>query len=127
MTHGTHGSTFGGNPLAMAAGNAVLDIILEKNFLKNVKKKSSYFDEGLNKIIKRYPKVIGEIRGVGLMKGLKMIVDNTEFIKRLMKHKMLCLKAAENVIRIFPPLIVENKELDEAINKIEIVCKEMSS
>ena len=126
MTHGTHGSTFGGNPLAMAAGNAVLDIILEKDFLKSVKKKSLYFDEGLNKIKKKYPKVIGEIRGVGLMKGLQMLVDNTDFIKRLMNHKMLSLKAAENVIRIFPPLIVKTNELDEAISKIEIVCKEMN-
>ena len=126
MTHGTHGSTFGGNPLAMAAGNAVLDIIFEKNFLNNVKKKSEYFDQGLNKIKNKYPKIIGEIRGVGLIKGLKMLVDNVEFMKKLMKHKMLTVKAEENVIRLFPPLIVNNKELDEAISKIETVCKEMS-
>ena len=69
MTPGTHGSTFGGNPLAMAVGNAVLDIILEKNFLKNVKVKGEYFDESLNKIKKKYPKIIEEVRGVGLIKG----------------------------------------------------------
>ena len=74
----------------------------------------------------KYPKIIGEIRGIGLIKGLKMLVDNVEFIKKLMNHKMLTVKAEENVIRLFPPLIVENKELDEAINKIEKVCKEMS-
>ncbi len=126
MTPGTHGSTFGGNPLAMAAGNAVLDIILKKKFFSNVKKKGNYFDKGLNKIKKKYPKIIGEIRGIGLIKGLKMLVDNSQFIKKLMKHKMLAVKAEENVIRLFPPLIVQNKELDEALSKIEKVCKEMS-
>jgi len=126
MTVGTHGSTFGGNPLAMAVGNAVLDIILEKDFFKKVKQKGEYFDKGLHKIIENYPKIIKEIRGAGLMKGLKMTVDNTEFIKKLMNHKMLTIKAEENVIRIFPPLTVNNKELDEAIDKIEKVCKEMS-
>jgi len=126
MTPGTHGSTFGGNPLAMAIGNAVLDIIFQKDFLNNVKKKGEYFDEALNKIKKKYPKIIGEIRGVGLIKGLKMLVDNVEFMKKLMENKMLTVKAEENVIRLFPPLIVNNKELDEAISKIEKVCEEMN-
>ena len=126
MTPGTHGSTFGGNPLAMAVGNAVLDVILKKDFLNNVEKKGKYFDQGLNKIKNAFPKIIGEIRGAGLIKGLKMLVDNTEFIQKLMKHKMLAIKAEENVIRLFPPLIVSNNELDEAIEKIEKVCKEMS-
>ena len=126
MTPGTHGSTFGGNPLAMAVGNAVLDIILEKNFLKSVKIKGEYFDSALNKIKKKYPKIIGEIRGIGLIKGLKMLVDNVEFMKKLMNHKMLTVKAEENVIRLFPPLIVDNKELDEAVNKIEKVCEEIN-
>ena len=126
MTPGSHGSTFGGNPLAMAVGNAVLDVLFEKDFLSNVKKKGEYFHNGLNKLKEKYPKVIGEVRGVGLIKGLRMLVDNVEFIKKLMDHKMLTIKAEENVIRLFPPLIVNNKELDEAINKIEKVCKEMS-
>jgi acetylornithine/N-succinyldiaminopimelate aminotransferase len=126
MTTGTHGSTFGGNPLAMAVGNAVLDVIFEKNFLKKVKQKGEYFYQELNKIKKKYPKIIGEIRGIGLMIGLKMLVDNTEFMKKLMNHKMLTVKAEENVIRLFPPLIINNEELDEAISKIQIVCKEMS-
>ena len=126
MTPGTHGSTFGGNPLAMSVGNAVLDIIFGKNFLENVKQKGKYFDQGLNKMKDKYPKIIAEIRGAGLIKGLKMLVDNTEFIKRLMNHKMLAIKAEENVTRLFPPLIVNNKELDEAIEKIDKVCQEMS-
>ena len=126
MTPGTHGSTFGGNPLAMAVGNAVLDIMFEKDFLNNVKTKGKYFDKGLKKIKDKYPKIIKEIRGAGLMKGLKMLVDNVEFMKKLMNHKMLTVKAEENVIRLFPPLVVNNKELDEATKKIEKVCKEMS-
>ena len=123
MTAGTHGSTFGGNPLAMAVGNAVLDVIFEKDFLKNVKKKGEYFHGELNKVKEKYPKIIGEIRGLGLMTGLRMLVDNTEFIKKLMDNKMLAVKAEENVIRLFPSLVVSKNELDEAINKIEIVCK----
>ncbi len=126
MTPGTHGSTFGGNPLAMAVGNGVLDVIFEKGFLDKVKEKGKYFDNGLNLIKKKYPKIIEEVRGVGLIKGLKVSVDNVEFIKKLMNHKMLTVKAEENVIRLFPPLIVQNEELDEAIKKIEKVCKEMS-
>ena len=126
MTPGTHGSTFGGNPLAMAVGNAVLDIIFEKDFFKNVEKKGEYFQDGLKKIKDKYPKIIEEVRGVGLIKGLKMLVDNDEFIKKLMNNKMLTVKASENVIRLFPPLIVSNKEIDEAFSKIEKVCKEMS-
>jgi len=107
-------------------GNAVLDVLFKKDFLKNVKEKGNYFDEGLNKIKTKYPKIIGEIRGIGLIKGLKMLVDNVEFMKKLMNHKMLTVKAEENVIRLFPPLIVQNQELDEALSKIEKVCKEMS-
>ena len=126
MTPGTHGSTFGGNPLAMAVGNSVLDILFEKDFFNKVKQKGEYFDTGLNKIKNKFPKIITEVRGIGLMKGIKVSVDNSEFIKKLMNHKMLTVKAEESVIRLFPPLIVENKELDEAIDKIQIVCKEMS-
>ncbi len=126
MTHGTHGSTFGGNPLAMSVGNAVLDIILKKDFFKNVSDKGDYFDKGLKKIKENYPKVIGEIRGVGLLKGIKMLVDNDKFIKKLMANKMLTVKASENVIRLFPSLLVNEQELDEAFDKIEKVCKEMS-
>ena len=107
MTAGTHGSTFGGNPLAMAAGNAVLDVIFEKDFFNISKQKGLYFHQGLSIIKKKYPKIIEEIRGVGLMIGLKMIVNNTEFIKKLMDNKMLTIKAEENVIRIFPPLTVK--------------------
>ena len=126
MTPGTHGSTFGGNPLAMAAGNAVLDIIFDKGFLDNVKQKGEYFGQILTKLKDKYPKIIGEIRGEGLIRGVKMLVNNVEFMKKLMEQKLLTVKAEENVIRLFPPLIIENKQLDEAISKMEKVCKEIS-
>jgi len=126
MTPGTHGSTFGGNPLAMAIGNGVLDIILQDGFLDNVKKISKYFDQELISLKKKYSKVILEVRGRGLLKGLKLSVDNTKFIEILMKYKMLVVKAEEQVIRLFPALIVSKKEIDEAISKIDKTCKEMS-
>ena len=126
MTAGTHGSTFGGNPLAMAVGNGVLDIILSKGFLENVKKISTYFDKELINIKKKYPKIILEVRGRGLLKGLKLGVDNQKFIEILMKYKMLAIKAEEQVVRLVPALIISKKEIDEATNKICKVCKEMS-
>ena len=126
MTSGTHGSTFGGNPLAMAVGNGVLDIILQDGFLDNVKKISEYFDQKLISLKKKYSKIILEVRGRGLLKGLKLAVDNTKFIETLMKYKMLVVKAEEQVIRLFPALIVSKKEIDEAISKIDKTCKEMS-
>ena len=126
MTPGTHGSTFGGNPLAMAVGNGVLDVILQEGFLENVKKISKYFDQKLINLKKKYPKIISEIRGRGLLKGLKLSVDNTKFVEVLMKYKMLVVKAEEQVIRLFPALIISKKEIDEAISKIDQACKKMS-
>ena len=124
MMPGTHGSTFGGNPLAMAVGNAVLDIILSKDFFNNVKIKGNYFDNGLKKLKDDYPKIIEEVRGIGLIKGLKMRVDNNEFMAKLLKHKMLIVKAEENCLRLFPSLMVTNQELDEGLEIIQKTCKE---
>ena len=126
MTPGTHGSTFGGNPLAMAVGNGVLDIILKKGFLENVKNISEYFHKELTKLKKKFPKIILEIRGRGLIKGLKLSVDNAIFIETLIKHKMLVVKAEEQVIRLFPALIVSKKEIDESIVKLEKACSELN-
>ena len=125
MTPGTHGSTFGGNPLAMSIGNAVLDQILKKNFLKNVKKVSKYFNFELKKLKNEFPNVIKEIRGVGLLLGIQLFNDQTDFIKRLMKNKLLTIKAGENVIRLLPPLTVKKKEIDVAVKIIRKVCKEI--
>ena len=124
MTPGTHGSTFGGNPLAMEIGNAVLDKIMNKKFLKNVQKSSKYFLNELNKIKIEYPGIIKEIRGIGLLIGLQLHKDQTKFIKKLEKNKLLTIRAAENVIRILPPLNVKKLEIDMSIKIIKKVCKE---
>ena len=124
MTPGTHGSTFGGNPLAMAVGNAVLDQI-NNNLLLNVSKMSKYFINELNKIKIKYPKVIKEVRGVGLLIGLQLFKDQTEFIKKLMENKLLTIRAAENVIRILPPLNVTKREIDIALKIISKVCNQI--
>ena len=122
MTAGTHGSTFGGNPLAMSVGNAVLDQILKKGFLSNVKKLSKYFHSELNKLRKEFPKVIKEVRGVGLLIGLQLHNDQTNFVQKLMDNKLLTIRAAENVIRILPPLNVKKEEINMAIKIIKKVC-----
>jgi len=122
MTPGTHGSTFGGNPLAMAVGNAVLDQIFKKGFLKRVKNLSKYFNHELNKIKKEFPKVIKEVRGVGFLIGLQLFSDQKKFIQKLMDNKLLTIRAAENVIRILPPLTVTKKEINLAIKIIKKVC-----
>ena len=122
MTAGTHGSTFGGNPLGMSVGNAVLDQIFKKGFLSNVKKLSRYFYLELNKLKKEFPTIIKEVRGVGLLIGLQLYNDQTKFIQKLMDNKLLTIRAAENVIRILPPLNVKKQEIDIAIKIIKKVC-----
>jgi len=123
MLPGTHGSTFGGNPLAMTVGNAVLDQILKKGFLQNVKKLSKFFHLELNKIKEQFPKVIKEVRGRGLLIGLQLNFDQTKFIQQLMDNKLLTIRAAENVIRILPPLNVKKSEINTALKIIKKVCK----
>jgi len=124
MTPGTHGSTFGGNPLAMSVGNAVLDQIFKKGFLKNVQKISKYFHSELKKIQKQYSNIIKEVRGVGLLIGLQLHSDQAKFIQKLMDNKLLTIRAGENVIRILPPLTVKKKEINLAIKIIRKVCNE---
>jgi len=126
MTVGTHGSTFGGNPLAMAVGNSVMDIIANKKFLQNVKNISKYFLLNLNKIKEKYPRVIKEIRGRGLLIGIQLYTDQANFIKKLMENKLLTIRAAENVVRILPPLNVKKNEIDQAIKVIKKVCIEVN-
>jgi len=124
MTAGTHGSTFGGNPLAMAVGNSVMDIIANKKFLNNVKSISKYFLLNLNNIKEKYPTVIKEIRGRGLLIGIELHTDQANFIKKLMENKLLTIRAAENVVRILPPLNVKKNEIDQALKMIKKVCSE---
>ena len=123
MTAGTHGTTFGGNPLAMSISNKVFDIISDKKFLKNVKLRSKHFHDELRKLKNKYPKIIDEIRGRGFLIGIKLVVDQTKFIKKLMDNRLLTIRAAENVVRVLPPLNVNKKEIDQAIKIIEVVCK----
>ena len=123
MKPGSHGTTFGGNPLAMSVGNAVLDVIFKKNFLKNVRNMSKYFKTKLNIIQKQNQKVIKEVRGTGLLLGLQLKVNQAKFIEKLMKEKLLTIRAAENVVRILPPLNVSKKEIDQAVTIINKVCK----
>ncbi len=124
MTPGTHGTTNGGNPLAMSVGNAVLDQIFKKRFLKNVQKTSKYFHKELNKIKINYPKLIKEVRGMGLLIGLQLFNDPTKFIKKLQDNKLLTIRSGENTIRILPPLNVKKSEIDIAIKIIKKVCEE---
>ena len=125
MTPGTHGSTFGGNPLAMAVGNKVMDIITNKKFLNNVKSLSKYFLFKLNKVQEKYPNLIKQIRGRGFLIGIQLYKDQTVFIKKLMDNQLLTIRAAENVIRILPPLNVKKNEIDLAIKIIEKVCSQI--
>jgi len=126
MTAGTHGSTFGGNPLAMAVGNSVMDIISNKKFLNNVKNISKYFFSNLNHIKNEYPNIIKEIRGRGLLIGIQLKVDQIKFIKKLMDNKLLTIRAAENVVRVLPPLNVKKNEVDQALKIIKKVCSEIN-
>jgi len=123
MKPGLHGSTFGGNPLAMSVGNAVIDVLSKKGFLNNVRKNGKYFHQELKKIKAKYPKVIKEVRGQGLLIGLKLHIDQTNFIKMLLKKKLLTVKASENVVRLLPPLNVTKKEINLALKIINNVCE----
>ncbi len=122
MVVGTHGSTFGGNPLAMAVGNAVLDLLLEENFLAQVQASSELLQSKLNELIARYPNILGEISGRGLMLGLTCQVPNTELLVALRTAGLLVGKAGNNMIRLLPPLNISDADIDESIKIIDSVC-----
>ena len=115
MTAGSHASTFGGNPLAMAVGNAVLDVVLDPEFLPHVQDVANYTRQQLARLVSEHPSVFEDVRGQGLMLGLKMRVPNTEFVGELFKHHMLAVGAGDNVVRLLPPLIIEEGEVREAV------------
>jgi acetylornithine/N-succinyldiaminopimelate aminotransferase len=127
MTAGTHGSTFGGNPLAMACGNAVLDVMLKPGFLDHVRKVSLLFKQRLAELKDRHPDVIAEVRGEGLLVGLRMVVPNTQLVDELRADKMLAVSAGENVIRLLPPLIVSESEITDAVERIDRACGRIES
>ena len=124
MKIGTHGSTFAGSPLAMGLANAVLDIMLKPGFDKHILEVSKYFFDRLNEIKNKFPKIIKEIRGKGLIIGLQFFEDPSKFSTAFQKNKLLTVKASDNVIRILPPLNVKKKEIDEAIEIIKKTLQE---
>jgi acetylornithine/N-succinyldiaminopimelate aminotransferase len=124
MTAGTHGSTFGGNPLAMAAADAVLDVMLADGFLDHVRKMGDRLWTELGKLVNAHPRVLEERRGVGLMLGLKCRIPNTEFGKRLRDNGLLTVGAGDNVVRLVPPLIVEPSHIEEAMDILNRTCGE---
>jgi acetylornithine/N-succinyldiaminopimelate aminotransferase len=122
ITPGTHGSTFGGNPLAVAAGNAVLDEVTKPAFLDNVRKMALLFRQRLAEIKDRHPTVIAEVRGEGLLIGLKSLVPNGELADACRAEKLLSVLAGDNVMRLVPPLIVTEAEVSEAFDRLDRAC-----
>ena len=122
MTPGTHGSTFGGNPLAAAAGNAVLDVILEPGFLEHVQQTAILFKQRLAELKDRHPKVIAEVRGEGLLIGVRAVVPYGDLVNALRDEKLLSVGAGENVVRLAPPLIIGEAEVAEAVARIDRAC-----
>jgi acetylornithine/N-succinyldiaminopimelate aminotransferase len=126
MTAGTHGSTFGGNPLAMAVGNAVLDVMLAPGFLDRVRRTGLVFKQKLAEIKDRYPAVVAEVRGEGLLVGLRAVVPNAELVDELRAERMLTAAAGDNVVRLLPPLIASEDEIAEAVRRIERACDRLA-
>jgi len=122
MTAGTHGTTFGGNPLAMAVGNAVLDVVLKPDFLEHVQKLSLLMKQRLAELMDRHPSVIAEIRGHGLMMGLRTHVLNSDFVAKAREQKLIVLSAGDNVVRLLPPLILSEEDMAEAIRRLDATC-----
>ena len=127
MTPGTHGSTFGGNPLAMAAANAMLDVVTKPGFLDHVRKIALLFKQRLAEMKDRHPAVIAELRGEGLLLGLKCNVPNGELIDALRDEKVLAVAAGDNVARLVPPLIVSESEVGEAMARLDRACTAIES
>ncbi|MEC5289265.1 aspartate aminotransferase family protein [Aurantimonas sp. C2-6-R+9] len=126
MTPGTHGTTYGGNPLAMAVGNAVLDIVLADGFLEHVRDTALLFKQSLASLADRYPDVVEEIRGEGLLLGLKAKVPNTELVAGMREQGLLAVPAGDNVVRLLPPLILTADEVREGMARIETAVASLS-
>ena len=122
LTAGSHGSTFGGRPLAMACANAVLDILLADGFLANVERMGRLLRARLEALVKRYPNILVDVRGAGLMLGIKCIVPNTEMVNKLRDAGLLTVGAGDNAVRVLPPLIVEEAHVEEALAILDKVC-----
>ena len=122
---GTHGSTFGGNPLAATCANAVLDVVLEAGFLKQLVKTGKLIERELSKIAADYPSVIEEIRGIGMMWGIRCITSNMDLVSKAFEKNLLTVPAGENVVRFLPPLIAREDHVHEAVEILGSCCKEL--
>jgi acetylornithine/N-succinyldiaminopimelate aminotransferase len=122
MTPGSHGSTFGGNPLAVAAASAVLDVMLKPGFFDHVNRISLLLKQKLASVVDRHPEVLSEVRGEGLLIGLKAVVPAADLVAALRAQKLLTVGAGDNVVRLLPPLIVSETEIEEAIARLEQAC-----
>jgi acetylornithine/N-succinyldiaminopimelate aminotransferase len=119
MTPGTHGSTFGGNPLAMAVGKATVDIIADPDFLEQVRRKGLYLKQRLASVVDSHPGLVAEVRGEGLLIGVRCVKPVGEVVAALRDHGMLAAAAGENVLRLLPPLNVAESEIDEAVSRLD--------
>jgi acetylornithine/N-succinyldiaminopimelate aminotransferase len=126
LVAGSHGSTFGGNPLAMAVAGSVLDVILEDGFLERVQAIAKGFRGRLETVAKAHPTVLTEVRGKGLMLGLKCEVPNTTLSAKLFENGLVTVVAGDNVVRILPPLIIDESHVEEAVGILEASCAELS-
>jgi acetylornithine/N-succinyldiaminopimelate aminotransferase len=122
MTAGTHGSTYGGNPLAMAVGNAVMDLVSDPKLLQHVEEMGLLLKQRLAEVKDRHPAVLAEIRGKGLLLGLRTVVTNTDLVAELREEKMLTIGAGDNVVRLLPPLIIDENDVAEAVARIDRAC-----
>ena len=127
MTAGLHGSTFGGNQLAMVASNAVLDVMLSDGFLNNVDNVARNLQGKLDDLVTNYPNIFNSWRGMGLMLGLKCVVPNGEMMTRLRESRLLTVVAADNVSRLLPPLTIEHRHVDEAVSILDQVARTWTS
>ncbi|MBL4740849.1 MAG: aspartate aminotransferase family protein [Sneathiella sp.] len=126
MTVGSHGTTYGGNPLAMAVAGAVVDVMTEDGFMDRVGQVAGHLKQSLNGDVDRYPSVLEELRGVGLHLGLKCKVENTKLLKALQANGVLTVAGGDNVVRLLPPLIIEEEQISELISALETACEELA-
>ena len=122
MTAGTHGTTFGGNPLAMSVGNAVLDVVLAPGFIEGVAQAGLLLKQRLAELKDRHPAIIQEVRGEGLLMGIKARVANTDLVEAARAEHLLTIGAGDNVVRLLPPLIVGPAEIGEAVARLDRAC-----
>ncbi len=126
MNAGSHGSTYGGNPLGMAVAGVVVDTMTEDGFMDRVNQLANHLQQGLHGVVDRYPTVLEELRGVGMHLGLKCKVENGALIDALRKHGALAAKGGDNVVRLLPPLIIEEQQISEFMTALEAACEELA-